>query len=113
MVNKVTVETAARLHLGFYNIMSENIAYGSLGVAINYPKVKVSVLRSRKVRVENKTSMKYVEEQAYRVINMLGSYNVKVVVKDAVPRHVGLGSTTQLMLSIGQGINIVHNLHYT
>ena len=113
MVNKVTVESAARLHLGFYNIMSENIAYGSLGVAINYPKVKVSVLRSGKVRVENKTSMKYVEEQAYRVINMLGPYNVKVVVKDAVPRHVGLGSTTQLMLSVGQGINIVHNLHYT
>lgn len=113
MKNMVTVESNARLHLGFYNILSENIAYGSLGVAINYPKVKVSIIKSDKVSVENKTNMEYVEKQVHRTIDMLGSYNVKIIVENAIPRHVGLGSITQLMLGIGQGVNVLYGLHYT
>lgn len=113
MHSKVIVESSARLHLGFYNIISKNVAYGSLGVAISEPKVVVSILKSKETAIVNNTSIKGLEKTVLKTINMLELGKVKVVVEKAIPRHVGLGSTTQLMLSIGYGISSLYKLNYS
>ena len=113
MHSKVIVESSARLHLGFYNIISKNVAYGSLGVAVSEPKVVVSILKSKETAIVNNTSIKQLEKTVLKTINMLELNKVKVVVEKAIPRHVGLGSTTQLMLSIGYGISSLYKLNYS
>lgn len=113
MHSKVIVESSARLHLGFYNIISKNVAYGSLGVAISEPKVVVSILKNKETTIVNNTNIKQLEKTVLKTINMLKLNKVKVVVEKAIPRHVGLGSTTQLMLSIGYGISHLYRLNYS
>ncbi len=99
---RVRVESSARLHLGFYNLWSIR-AYGSIGVMINEPRVVVEAEEWEGVEVINKTRIP-VEGDVERVLDKLGVDNVRITVHEAIPRHVGLGSTTQLMLSTAAAV---------
>ena len=107
---KVKVCSSARLHLGFYNIFRDNIAYGSVGVMIKHPQVLVEAWKSKGVIVKNH-SKEDVEEDIRKVISKLEADNIAVEVHKAIPRHVGLGSTTQLMLSTAYAISKLYNLN--
>jgi len=99
----IIVEAPARLHMGFYNFLTDNVAYGSIGLTIEEPKTVIIVRQSREFKVINETNV-YVDDVIENVINRLGMFNVEVRIERAIPRHVGLGSTTQLSLALGMAI---------
>ncbi len=105
---KVRIETGSRLHLGFYNFLSGRNAYGSIGIAIDRPRVVVEISYSERPFVENRTRIS-IERDALKVMEVL-NINAWIRVLDAIPRHVGLGSTTQLRLAMGVGIMKIKRL---
>jgi beta-ribofuranosylaminobenzene 5'-phosphate synthase len=112
MVNVVEVKTSARLHLGFYNYLTDNVAYGSIGVAIDKPLIRIIVRKSSGLRVKNYTGIS-VWDVIDNVVDKLGIRDFELEIYSMIPRHVGLGSTTQLTLSIAYALNILYGLGYT
>ncbi|MET1160100.1 MAG: beta-ribofuranosylaminobenzene 5'-phosphate synthase family protein [Thermoprotei archaeon] len=111
-MDAVEVITSARLHMGFYNFRDGDRAYGSIGAAIKEPRVRVIVSKAPQLEIVNETSIP-VSDVVELVSKRLGIRGFKLIVKEAIPRHVGLGSTTQLALAIAQGINKVYGLGFS
>ncbi|GAB6944317.1 beta-ribofuranosylaminobenzene 5'-phosphate synthase family protein [Vulcanisaeta sp. JCM 14467] len=108
---EVVVEASARLHLGFYNFLEDNIAYGSIGVSIEVPKISitVSILKDSQLIIVNKTDIEVNDIIDNVIKKVRDSVNkelpgLKINITEAIPRHVGLGSTTQMSLAIGAAI---------
>lgn len=112
MASGVRVASSARLHLGFYNILGDGVAYGGFGVAISEPRVTVEVYPTSEggIVVEGDHSVRGDVEKVARI---LGVDSARIVVKESIPRHVGLGSTTQLVLSTGAALSTVFRLGYS
>ena len=108
---RVDVWSSARLHLGFYTISSGCIAYGGMGLAIDRPEVHVQVKRADRLKIRNSTQV-MIERDIEEVLKMLNLPGAEVNVLKAIPRHVGLGSTTQLRLSIGYALSKIYGLRY-
>ncbi|MCS7128322.1 MAG: hypothetical protein N3E36_03980 [Sulfolobales archaeon] len=106
------VESSARLHLGFYNFYEDGIAYGGLGVAIESPIVRIKVNKCEDFKLVALGDV-YLEDVANAVKRKLKVENVCITVEKAIPRNVGLGSTTQIALAIAYGITKLFNLNYS
>lgn len=109
----VRVEASARLHLGFYNIIRDGMAYGSLGVAIDRPLVLVEAAPSASVDVTVGGSEPHVEGLVRDVLSRLGARGVHVKIANYIPRHVGLGSTTQIALGVATAVSKLLGFDYT
>ena len=103
----VEIVAPARLHFGFYNILSSRF-YGSIGLAINSPRYRLRLRRFTGVKVVN--GHVRVESYAKMLVNKLNVEGVYVEVYEEIPQHVGLGSTTQLLLSLATGIDRLYGL---
>jgi beta-ribofuranosylaminobenzene 5'-phosphate synthase len=108
----IVIESSARLHLGFYNFLVDSIVYGGLGVAIEYPKISIKVSKSNGLDIVNKSGVD-LEDAVRNTLNKLNVDNIKIEILEAIPRHVGLGSTTQTMLAMGYAISKLFNLGYS
>lgn len=111
----IVIKSSARLHLGFYNILckSKNIAYGSLGVALSKPEISIKLSKSGKTIIENHSLVRNIENEVKDILEKMSIKGLHVVINETIPKHVGLGSTTQLMLSVGYGATLLNNLNYT
>lgn len=109
----ICIESSARLHLGFYNFFEDGIAYGGLGVAIEYPKVRVRIDRDVGFRIINRVGNLYIDDVVDSIRKRLSVSNIAIDIEEAFPRHIGLGGTTQLTLSIGYGIAKLLGLGYS
>ncbi|MEM0228183.1 MAG: hypothetical protein QXJ22_05340, partial [Ignisphaera sp.] len=109
----ICIESSARLHLGFYNFFEDGIAYGGLGVAIEYPKVRVRIDRDVGFRIINRVGNLYIDDVIDSIRKRLSISNIVIDIEEAFPRHIGLGGTTQLALSIGYGIVKLLGLGYS
>ncbi len=96
------MKTGARLHLGFYSFVDHGIgrAYGGLGLAIERPRMVVEIERSGEVSIEAPEEHRDVVEEVVRAFGA----PLRVKLRECIPRHVGLGSTTQLVLALATGI---------
>lgn len=108
----IEVETSARLHLGFYNFLNNNIAYGSIGIAIDRPTIKVVIRKRGEIYVNNYTN-EYVDDVIDTVFNILDVPGAEVNIYSCIPRHVGLGSTTQLSLAIAYALTRLYGYNYS
>lgn len=102
---KVYIKTPARLHLGLIDLGGEfGRIFGSVGLAIDKPSVVLEAHPSKKPRV---SGLRRGEVEA-RVKSFAEFYhvtgNVNIDVKEAIPKHVGLGSGTQLALAVGTAL---------
>jgi beta-RFAP synthase len=107
----VRVRTPARLHLGLIDLHGGlGRAFGSIGVAIDRPATVISVVRNEEVEI----SGPYAPWVRELVARFLKAYRVgggcRVLVEEAIPRHVGLGSGTQMSLAVGVALTKLHNL---
>jgi beta-ribofuranosylaminobenzene 5'-phosphate synthase len=94
--DRAVVTAHARLHFGFCNLsLARERLYGSLGVGLDRPRVSVAAAPSEGVTCEQPTVRDYAE----RVVDHLGVDGADVTVDGSFPRHVGLGSGTQLALA--------------
>jgi beta-ribofuranosylaminobenzene 5'-phosphate synthase len=111
MIMHVEVSSSARIHLGFYTISSGSIAYGSMGLAVNRPEVTLQISRAEELNVRNLTQIT-VKPDIEEVVEQLDLPGAEVTVLKAIPKHVGLGSTTQIRLCIAYGLSRVYGLRY-
>ena len=107
---KVIVDSPARLHLGFYGINKDlGYSFGSMGLAINAFRTIVSAEVARK----SQSSLSNIKlGQINRILkkkNINKSYMLKII--KSPPKHIGLGSGTQLSLCFIHAINILLNLN--
>jgi beta-ribofuranosylaminobenzene 5'-phosphate synthase len=109
LVHTVTVNTSARLHMGFYDLSATN-KFGGLGLAIDAPATQITVAKNKITLINAKSS----DNVANIVENIVKLLNVKqhfsLTTNQTIPTHAGLGSGTQIALAIGIGLNQLFNL---
>lgn len=99
-MRRVVVKSPGRIHFGLINPFGEGSRkYVGAGLAIDEPYTLVEAVEHDDVVVEGCRA-----EEVREKLSMLGTSSHllrgKVLIKQCIPRHVGLGSTTQLMLSV-------------
>lgn len=101
----VRVETGGRLHFGFGNLsLAHDRLYGALGVALAEPTVEVRVDPAETLACGHEEARRYAQS-ACDVVDASGA---EVEVVSELPRHVGLGSGTQLALAVLVGVARAH-----
>ncbi len=110
----IEVSTPARLHLGFLDLgASLGRRFGSIGLAINSHQTVIRVTGAKSLTVsgiDNKVVVSKITELAERFIkhcqpalnNTTTLPNLTVV--ELIPEHAGLGSGTQLALTVGRAL---------
>ena len=90
------VSVGGRLHFGFQNLsLAHDRLYGGVGVAVDQPRLALTADRDADVTCDDATVRRYVE----RAVEYLDVPGASVSVERSLPRHVGLGSGTQLALA--------------
>ena len=93
---RARVEAGARLHVGFGNLsLAHERLYGGVGVALDEPRVVLEAERAEAVVCEDPVVRGYAEA----VCDVLDVPGAELTVEETLPRHVGLGSGTQLTLA--------------
>jgi beta-ribofuranosylaminobenzene 5'-phosphate synthase len=101
------VTARARIHLGFRNLsLSRPWLYGGIGVALDRPRTVVRATPEDGIAVDGPPAS---ATAARRTVEYLDVSGARVVVEQALPRHVGLGSGTQLALSVAKAIATAHD----
>ncbi|MDY6818156.1 MAG: beta-ribofuranosylaminobenzene 5'-phosphate synthase family protein [Halobacteriales archaeon] len=102
---RVRVATGGRLHFGFLNLsLAHQRLYGGIGVAVESPEVIVEATPAETVRCEHPDAAPYAKEAA----ELLGVSGATIDVIETLPRHVGLGSGTQLALAVASAVAAVN-----
>ena len=102
---KVYVKTPARLHLGILDLGGDlGRIFGGIGVAINYPNVILEAQLSQSIIVEGEKSdtVKLLAEHFLKKYHI--ESKVTINVKQTIPKHMGLGSGTQLVLAVATAL---------
>lgn len=103
--SQVRVFAPARLHFGFIDLHGGlGRRFGSLGLAIERPMVRLRASRSASTEVTG--------PDAERVVHVLGALHqryevgegVRVEVEETIPAHAGLGSGTQITLAAAAAV---------
>jgi len=109
-----TVSAGARLHVGFCNLsLAHERLYGGIGVALAEPRVTVTAEPADDVRAKSAADGNpdpLAAEYASLAVDLLDVPGAGVTVDERLPRHVGLGSGTQLALTVYAAIARAHDL---
>ncbi|SEV86545.1 beta-ribofuranosylaminobenzene 5'-phosphate synthase family protein [Natrinema salifodinae] len=93
----VSVSAGARLHVGFQNLsLARERLYGGIGVGLAEPRVTVTAEPAETIDADDRLVRAY----ARRATEILDEPGVAVSIEERLPRHVGLGSGTQLALAV-------------
>ena len=102
-MEKLIIETPSRIHLGFLELdNNSDRLFGSLGLTITNFETKLLLKKSKKINVICDDINQ--KERIKRIITLLNkkidfpSFEMQVI--KSIPSHSGLGSGTQLALSI-------------
>lgn len=114
----IEIKSPARLHFGQLDLNGDiGRIYGGSGVGIKEPYCKMKFKKSNKIIVKGKKS-KEVKKTLEKLVvilrekNLLNKNNgVLVEVENILPFHSGLGSGTQIGLTLAEGINNLYNLN--
>lgn len=113
----IEIKSPARLHFGQLDLNGDiGRIYGGSGVGIKEPYCKMKFKKSDKIIVKGKKS-KEVKKTLKKLIDVLKekellnkNKGVIVEVENILPFHSGLGSGTQIGLTLAEGINNLYNL---
>jgi len=102
------IKTPARLHLGILDITGDlGRIHGSIGVAVEEPNIVVEATPSDELIIPS-------DEVSSLIKKILSYYNLKeeidINVIERIPRHVGLGSGTQLSLALATAVTKIHGI---
>jgi beta-ribofuranosylaminobenzene 5'-phosphate synthase len=101
------VSTGGRLHFGFTNLsLSHERLYGGLGLALREPRTVVTAEPADAVDCDDQDATEY----ARRAVSLLGLPGARVRVERSLPRHVGVGSGTQLALATLTAVARAHDV---
>ncbi|MBD22473.1 MAG: hypothetical protein CL572_02255 [Alphaproteobacteria bacterium] len=110
----VTVDSPARIHLGFLETNENSLRkFGSIGLGITHYKniFKIEFSNKREVICDNKI----LKEKIFKILEIFSNlkkiYNCKITVNQYIPIHKGLGSGTQHSLTTGFLISEFNSLN--
>jgi len=109
---EVTVKSTARLHMGFFDLHGGlGRKFGSIGLSLTEPSLELSAVRSGNLCVSGFVSNR-AEEIARGLMAKLDLAGaVSLDIKQTIPEHAGMGSGTQLALTIGTAISQLYHLN--
>lgn len=104
-LDSVTMAAAARLHLGFLD-MNGGLGrrFGGLGLAIDRPATRLTIRRAPAPAVEGLEAERASRHLALLARHLGLSQAYSLTIHEAIPVHAGLGSGTQLALSIAAAL---------
>ncbi|WP_448577206.1 beta-ribofuranosylaminobenzene 5'-phosphate synthase family protein [Thermosphaera sp.] len=112
MVEEIIISSPARLHFGIINPFRKDLRlYLGAGLAVNRPRVEIVVRKNRELSFRGPRS----EEVWMKLRPLIEKYGLRkgeVEIRKTIPKHVGLGSTTQLLLSVAKGLLTVNNIFF-
>ncbi len=111
MSESVTIKVPARLHLGFLDIpRSGTDRFGSVGLPVQDIATVLTISRSTETQVHGDEQAR-IEQHVATLCNHLGiKAQHRINVQRAIPRHIGLGSGTQIALAVAAAIRTLHGL---
>jgi beta-RFAP synthase len=107
----VSISVPARLHFGFVDLNGGlGRRFGSLGVALEAPATRVTLRAAPQLQVSGPDA-----DRARRYLAALVQHfgledRLSLVVESSIPSHIGLGSGTQLALSVGMAASCYFDL---
>jgi beta-ribofuranosylaminobenzene 5'-phosphate synthase len=121
VIQSVTVRAPARLHLGFLDLNAAlGRRFGSIGLAINSHHTQLSVRPAARLSIvgdtllnETRARLEKIHQRFYQTIGQQvpeSDRNVEIEIKELIPEHAGLGSGTQLALTLGTALARLHQL---
>ncbi|MEM3670453.1 MAG: hypothetical protein QW767_01735 [Thermoprotei archaeon] len=101
MIREVAVTAHSRLHISLFDMNgSLGRMNGGAGVVLNEPVLRLRVRGTQASSVE-----RGLEPFVSRFTKVFGPVTASLELESMFPRHVGLGSTTQLALSVGAALS--------
>lgn len=120
VVDTVTVRAPARLHLGFLDLNATiGRRFGSIGLAVNSHHTQVTLSSAEEFIIEGEVStdtrsrLQSICERFYQSLGKAfpdDAQKLHIIVEQAIPEHAGLGSGTQLALTLGTALASRHQL---
>ncbi len=109
----IKICAAARLHMGFFDLHGGlGRKFGSIGLSLSAPNLELIAKRDEAMvvtGVESVTSRAAtIATQLLKKLSLDGGIHLDI--QQHIPEHAGLGSGTQLALSIGTAINRLYGL---
>jgi len=111
---KVYVRTPSRLHFSLIDMNGQlGRIDGSLGLALNYPNVAIQASKSEEIAVrgEERASVEKLASVLLRHFKI--PFGAQIEVKNTIPKHVGLGSNTQLSLAVASALSKIYGIRKT
>jgi beta-ribofuranosylaminobenzene 5'-phosphate synthase len=103
----VEIRAPSRLHFGLTSFGGPGRQYGGVGVMIQQPALQLRIVPSRhfEVRGDLVSRIQLAADRWATANDLLELPGASIEVAQSVPQHVGLGSGTQLALSVAAGLN--------
>jgi beta-ribofuranosylaminobenzene 5'-phosphate synthase len=111
MSNSVVIKVPARLHLGFLDLSGDAVRrFGSLGLPLSEPEMVLTLSRSAETVVEGPDSTRAAEHLATLARHLGIRSHHRLTIEQAIPRHAGLGSGTQIAIAVAAALRMLHRL---
>jgi beta-RFAP synthase len=108
---EILVRAPARLHMGFLDLSGTlGRRFGSVGLTLEGMGVQVRARRAERVSAKGPQAQRALEYAQVLVARLGLQAGAHLVVEEAVPEHVGLGSGTQLALAVGVALARLYGL---
>lgn len=105
MVEEIVVKSPSRLHFGLIDLRGDlGRIYCSVGVAIEHPNVVLKAYPNEELVVEGERRDEAIHYAKAFFKKFRVEDGVRICIQQTIPEHVGLGSGTQLALSIGSSL---------
>lgn len=112
-IQTISIKAPARLHLGFLDMHGGlGRKFGSIGLCISGITTHLVAKKSADISTHGKCKNR-VAKYASTILQALQiESGVEITIHEAIPRHIGLGSGTQLALAIGVAIARLYGLQH-
>ena len=100
--------------MGFFDLTaSSQRKFAGVGLTIESPVTQVEVTRSKHLAIDAKSreNVAKIIENLIKSFNLVNNFSVRIL--QAIPEHSGLGSGTQMALSLGIALNQLFGLNLT
>ena len=109
MSNSVTIRVPARLHLGFLDPSGNGgRRFGSIGLPLSEPETVLTLSRAAETVVIGPESERAASHLAALTKRLGIRAQHRLTIMDAIPRHAGLGSGTQIALAVAAALRTLH-----
>ncbi len=107
------IESPCRIHIGLIDLNgSIGRVDGGVGISLKEPSILIEGKESSEIEIEtdeeNPDIIERVKSSSKKILNYIGEEGIYLKIKRTIPQHTGLGSGTQLSLSVGKLISLIY-----